>query len=201
MKNCLFLGLVTLLACTPAVETTSPDTVDNVGIQTEDFPIFPDEYLGRWAGELIIYNAEGVAQEVPMQLHLEPVDDSTYTYTIIYGEDLEAGTRPYLLKEVDRTKGHWYVDEQNTILLDGYYLGGVFYEPFAVGNSALTAMLEKRGDQLLYGITAGPREPVRTTGDQVYSSDTIPAVDSYRLNVYQRAVLNRIPEVEVDSEE
>ena len=194
MKNCLLLLLSLMVACTAAPEAESSDVDTYDGIQKGDFPVFPDEYLGRWGGTLVIYNGEGIAQEVPMQLHLEPVDDTTYTYTIIYGENIEEGTRPYLLKEVDRERGHWYIDEQNTILLDGYYLGGVFYEPFSVMSSTLTAMLEKRGDQLLYGITAGPREPVRTTGDQVYEGDTIPAVDSYRLNVYQRAVLDRLEE-------
>ncbi|MEL6392757.1 MAG: hypothetical protein AAFR97_08375 [Bacteroidota bacterium] len=168
-------------------ETTEESSLTNDTI----IPAFPDDFLGRWSGTLRIWRGDGLAQSVPMQLRIEPVDDSNYTYTIIYGEDEEAGLRDYMLKPVDTANGHWYVDEQNGIFLDGYYLGGIFYESFSVMGSRLTASLELRGDELIYAITSGSEEVVRMSGDTIMDGEEIPHVASYGTNVYQRASLRR----------
>ena len=88
--------------------------------QTDSLLTFPQDFAGKWGGTLEIFNAKGFAQSVPMELHILPINDTTYTYTIIYGEDKEAGKRDYLISRGPDGPHHWVCDEQNTILLDGY---------------------------------------------------------------------------------
>jgi len=48
-----------------AQKTMLPDSLTEV---------FPASWVGEWKGEVKIYNAKGVKQEVPMQLHVRPLD-------------------------------------------------------------------------------------------------------------------------------
>ena len=154
---------------------------------------FPEAWSGIWEGELGIYNAKGLAQSIPMELHILPIEDSDkYTWKIIYGEDKEAGARPYILEAVNAQLGHFRVDEQNTIFLDSYLLDGKLYERFEVMGNLLLTMTELREpDLLVWEIISGPLDPFNKTGDAVHEGDTIPPVNSYKINVMQRAFLKR----------
>lgn len=168
--------------------------VTTVSAQTDSLPVFPDDFMGKWGGTLEIFNAKGLAQSVPMELHILPVNDTTYTYTIIYGEDKEAGKRDYLIVRGPDGPHHWVCDEQNTILLDGYYLGNVYQSVFTVMGSYLVSNVEHRGDHLLYTIQSGRETPIRTTGDQTHEGEEIPEVKSYKSGGYQRARLTLLNE-------
>ncbi|TXF91659.1 hypothetical protein FUA23_00305 [Neolewinella aurantiaca] len=163
-----------------------------LGAQPEALPAFPDDFTGKWGGTLEIYNAKGFAQSVPMELHILPVNDSTYTYTIIYGKDKEAGKRDYLITRGPDGPHHWVCDEQNTILLDGYYLGNVYQSVFTVMGTYLVSNVEHRGDHLLYSIQSGSEKAVRTTGNQPHEGEEIPEVKSFKSAGYQRAKLKLI---------
>ena len=123
--------------------------------QTDKMPVFPQDFSGKWGGTLEIFTPKGIAQKVPMELHILPINDTTYTYTIIYGEDKEAGKRDYLITRGPDGPHHWVCDEQNTILLDGYYLGNVYQSVFTVMGTYLISNIEHRGDHLLYSIQSG----------------------------------------------
>ncbi|MEM6395976.1 MAG: hypothetical protein AAF741_06485 [Bacteroidota bacterium] len=182
--------LLVFFACAQHTDQEPPAQVGESTEMASDtiLPVFPDDFLGRWSGDLNIWRGDGLAQSIGMQLHIEPVDDTTYTYTIRYGEDDE---REYLLKEKDRAKGLWYIDEQNGIYLDGYYVGGKFFEGFGVMDTRLMATLELRGDELLYEITSGPEGPVRSSGDTIIDEEEIPEVFSYEMSTFHRATLAR----------
>lgn len=152
-------------------------------------PTFPDDFVGDWAGELEIFNAEGKRMSVPMELLIQPINDTSYTYTIIYGEDKVAGKRDYIIVRGADGPHHWVCDEQNSILLDGYYLANVYQSVFTVGGTYLTSDVEHRGDHLLYSIRSGKEVPVRTTGDTMHEGEEVPAVNSFKVSGYQRAVL------------
>lgn len=154
---------------------------------------FPAAWAGMWEGTLEIYNAKGLAQTLPMELHILPIEDSDkYTWKIIYGEDKEAGARPYIIQAINAQYGHYQVDEQNTILLDSYFLGGKLFERFEVMGSLLLTTTELRNpDLLVWEIISGPLDPLAVTGDSVVEGDTIPPVSSYRIHVLQRALLTR----------
>lgn len=129
-----------------------------------------------------------------MQLHILPIDDSTYTYTIIYGEDLEAGKRDYLLRAKDPANNHWVIDEQDGILLDNFYLGGVLHGPFSVMGTMLNSTLEKRGEDLYYSITSGPEEPINTSGTEMEENGetTTIEVKAFGVRNHQRARLTKM---------
>lgn len=162
--------------------------------QTDSLPSFPADYEGKWGGTLEIFKPEGIVQSVPMELHILPITDTSYTYTIIYGEDKVAGKRDYLIVRGPNGPHHWICDEQNTILLDGYHLGNVYQSVFTVAGNYLIANVEHRGDHLVYSIHSGKEIPVRTTGAQVHEGEDIPEVKSFKVAGYQRSTLRLLLE-------
>src|SRR5690606_13464381 len=83
---------------------------------------FPYSWVGVWKGALNIYSQKGLQQTIPMQLHVLPSDTTgQYSWTIIYGPDLEAGRRSYVLKTVDATQGLYQIDERNSIVMEAYF--------------------------------------------------------------------------------
>lgn len=161
--------------------------------QTDSLPSFPTDFEGKWGGTLEIFRPEGVVQSVPMELHILPITDTSYTYTIIYGEDKVAGKRDYLIVRGPDGPHHWICDEQNTILLDGYYLGSTYQSVFTVAGNYLISNVEHRGDHLVYSIQIGKEMPVRTTGAQVHNGEEIPVVNSFKVAGYQKAGLRLLP--------
>jgi len=108
----LFLFLVFLSAC---AEKPSSDVVTSEATTTAKPIDFPEDWKGKWAGELKIFSNEGLKQSLSMELHILPLDSSgNWSWTIIYGEDKVAGKRDYVLQPKDVEKGIWQVDEQNT---------------------------------------------------------------------------------------
>lgn len=162
--------------------------------QTDTLPAFPQDFSGKWGGTLEIFTTKGFAQSVPMELHILPINDSTYTYTIIYGKDKKAGKRDYLIARGPDGPHHWICDEQNTILLDGYYLGNVYQSVFTVMGTYLVSNVEHRGDHLLYSIQSGSEKAIRSTGNQTHEGEEIPEVKSFKSVGFQRAKLTLIKE-------
>lgn len=152
---------------------------------------FPKDYLGHWTGELEIYNNEGLTQKLPMELILEPIDSISYTWSLIYGEDKVKGLRAYKLIELNKEIGHFEVDENNSIVLDGYFLGHKFYQQYEVMGNFITLSLERVNKQLNFEIIMCKFDPVRTTGDQIIESDTIPPVQNFGVRISQYAVLKK----------
>ena len=152
---------------------------------------FPAAWQGEWIGDLIISNGGGELQRLPMILKISPVNDSTYTYTIVYGEDTAENTRPYFLIERDQSIGHYKMDEDNGIILDDFFINNKLYSRFEVMGTLLLSTLEKRDDHLIYEIIAGPSEPILITGDTIINNEEIPPVNNYGVNVQQRAILTK----------
>lgn len=150
---------------------------------------FPKDFIGHWVGTLSWYQVgKNSPQAVTMQLIIKPADSvNTYTWQLIYGDKGE-DNRPYLLKPVDTTKGHWQIDERNGIILDQYFIGNRFTSAFTVQITTILNSYWREGKNLVaefYGLTA---KPVNTTGKGTEDS---PKVDSYGTKSYQRAVLRK----------
>ncbi len=160
---------------------------------SQQIPTFPADFQGIWAGELQIFTPLGLRQKVAMQLHILPLNDSTLTYTIYYGDDLEKGKRNYLLRQGHEGPHHWIVDEQDGILLDNFYLGGVLQGPFSVAGTLLFSTLSLVGEQLAYTISSGPEKSYRNSSSSVTEEDetTVYEVASFAVRNYQRALLSR----------
>jgi len=153
---------------------------------------FPTSWLGEWVGELQIYNAIDLQQSLPMQLIIQPLEGTNdFTFTIIYGIDVKAGTRSYILETIDAEKGHYKINEQNSIKIDAYLLGDKLVQRFEVMGNLLDTFIEKRGDNLVWEIFMGKMEGQKT-GDTVHQGDTIPPVQTFPMRVYQKCVLSKI---------
>lgn len=153
---------------------------------------FPHTWQGKWQGDLAIYTAKGLSQSVPMELHILPTDSTNrFTWTIIYGEDKEAGKRPYELVILDAEKGIYAIDEKNSIQLEGYFIKDKFFSRFEVMGSLLLTTEQLVGEELIFEIIVGSMTPVSVTGNEVINGDTIPPVKAFPLKVMQRAILRR----------
>lgn len=153
---------------------------------------FPQSWEGKWVGTLEIHNASGLAQALPMELHLLPMDSvGQWSWTIIYGEDKDTGKRPYELHTINAEKGLYLIDEKNSIKMEAYYLGGKFFQWFEVQGSLLLTSTQLVGEELHWEIVFGKSEPASVTGDQAIDGEEIPAVKTFPVHGMQRAVLRR----------
>ena len=155
--------------------------------------LFPKSWEGKWGGTLEIFKGFRKGYETPMELHILPDPESEkYSWHIIYGEDKVEGLRAYDLHIIDPLKGLYKVDENNSIAMESYYFADKFVSLFEVEGSILLSSVEKRGEQLIWEIFAGNLEPVSVTGDTIMGTDTISPVQTFPINVMQRAILSRI---------
>ena len=153
---------------------------------------FPASWTGVWAGDLLIHNAKGLAQTVPMEVNIRPVPGSSrYDWITVYNRDTLAGKRPYTLLVRDAEAGHYAIDENNNIILDAYLLGGKLFNSFEVEGQLLVCTYEMQGENLVFEVIAGPTEPVAITGGGEAGAEKIPEVKSFKVTVMQRAVLKR----------
>lgn len=154
---------------------------------------FPQYWLGYWEGELNIYNHTGRTMTIPMALDNATTDnDSIWTWAIIYGEDTISGRRDYELNIVDVSKGHYVVDEKNSIFLDAFLLDNSLVSTFNVGGSIIQSSYELDGNEMLFSIQMYNDKEIRTTGDTIYNGEEIPIVKSYRNSVLQKARLKKV---------
>ena len=153
---------------------------------------FPYSWEGKWAGTLEVFSDTGKVQQLPMQLHILPLDTlpKAWTWRIVYGTEKD-GARPYELITVDAEKGQYLIDEKNSILMEGYYLGGKFYQWFEVQGSRLLTATEMRDGALEWEIVVSKEEPVSTTGGQVVEGEEVPPVLAFPVKVVQRARLEK----------
>ncbi len=180
IRHCLLL-LFLVLGISPIFgQEKDTDTAD-----------FPASWVGNWKGELKIYTGRGLGQTIPMQLRIHPVNDSTYTYGIVYGPDEKSGLRDYQLDIIDAKNGIYRIDEKNTILMDSYLLGGKFYSTFEVLGNYLVSTTEIIEGKMIYEIISGDTEAISITGNAEHNGEPIPKVKSYPVRVRQIAILER----------
>ena len=150
---------------------------------------FPNKFVGHWDGELHWYQmGKKDPQKVRMQLIIQSADTAgQYTWKLIYGDKNE-DSRPYILKPVDTTKGHWAVDERNGIILDQYWIGNRFTSAFTVQNATILDSYWIENDCLIAEFYSFSSTPVRSSGG---TSDDIPPVNSYATRSYQKAILKK----------
>ena len=129
-----------------------------------------------------------------MELHILPLDTvDRFSWTIIYGEDKEAGARKYQLQVIDRAKGIYAVDELNSIVLESYYRPNKLFSRYLVGEIMILITNEVRGDTMTFEVVAGGSEPVSSTGDTtlIVDGESIPEVRTYPIGATQKATLTR----------
>lgn len=150
---------------------------------------FPGAFMGHWKGKLQWMVAGKPTQEFSMQLNIQPADTTgQFTWQIIYGEEGK-DNRPYLLKPVDTTKGHWVVDEGDGIVLDSYVHGNAIHGAFTVQGNTIVDNYRLDGGKMFVEFFSIRLADKTTSGKG--SADT-PFVDSYRIASYQVGVLSKV---------
>lgn len=147
-------------------------------------PHFPDTWFGEWAGELSIYSAAGVAQTLEMELHISEKEEGKWGWTIIYKGD-ETDVREYELQLKDASKAHYVIDEKNSILLDGYYLGNTLINRFSVNNSLLMINYTFESGHIVFDVFSGQKDNTQLTGEEIKDFK----IYSYQMGTRQRAIL------------
>jgi hypothetical protein len=110
---------------------------------------FPTSWQGIYKGDLNIFTTDSVAMKVQMHLAIAPTEnDSIFQWKMTYIFNGNEDVRDYQLKLVDASKGHYIVDENNSILIDTYYRNGVLTSFFEVEKSFIISEYTKsrRGD-------------------------------------------------------
>lgn len=151
---------------------------------------FPRGWQGKWSGEVEVWSPGKQQDAFPMSLDIQPTDTS-WTYTIFYDHNkLPApDVRPYSIVILNDSLQHFAIDEHNDILLDAYYLDNCLYSVFAGMGSQLQSRVCHEGDHLEYEITSFYEDAVRTSGDTVIGTDTIPPIQSYQVYSVMKAHL------------
>lgn len=148
---------------------------------------FPQSFFGNWKGTITWNRPAKASQQFTMRLNIQPADSGRYSWQIIYGDE-QKDDRPYVLMPVDTATGHWQIDERNTIVLDGYFIGNSFTSAFAVSGSTIVSKYELTADGLMVSFTTYAAKPIATTGG---TSKEIPPVDSYKVIGLQQGLLKK----------
>ena len=148
---------------------------------------FPEGWLDDWKGKLIIYSENNVKQEVTMELNIRNTDtDGHWKWIIIYGTGEFRQERHYELMLIDSVKGKYKMDEKNSIILDMTYANNTFYSTFNVDKNLITAIYRLENKKIYFEIISSDMKSPLVTGQE---SEDISIVESYPVNVTQRAVL------------
>lgn len=156
--------------------------------------ILPSEMKGTYQGTLFIYKDNMLQQELPMKLQIDhaPVERGI-SWVTTFGTGEEASERPYSVRTINAETGHFELDEHNGIVLHMQKAGNRYYTYFEVEQSLLEAVYTFEDyNTIIFEIKMYHQEVNYTTGDNNFQGEKIPAVKSYPLQVYQRAVLRAV---------
>lgn len=157
--------------------------------QKKSAKTFPQSWEGIWKGDLQIYNNQGLATTLPMEIHILPDTANTWKWKIVYApKDKPKDERPYTLRVIDASKGHYVTDENNSIVLDAYYIGGTFWSWFEVEGTRLLVMERLEGKNLIMEIVFSGAKALNVTGGK--DEDTPPA-SSFEVKGAHKAILKR----------
>ncbi|NNE15183.1 MAG: hypothetical protein HKN51_09420 [Saprospiraceae bacterium] len=185
--NKYFIYLICLFAFLQC-KVSQPQPVEEKPVQ--QYFEFPFEWVGHYKGKLDIYKENGEATEINMELLIEyPNSEGYYPWTIIYNEK---DFRKYGLEVVNPEKGHYRIDEFNSIRIDGYLNEGHFVSRFEVGGNDLLVDYHKTNEGMEVHFYISKTEPISITGNEIFSTDTIPEVKTYPIFVFQKALLLKI---------
>jgi hypothetical protein len=148
----------------------------------------PQEWIGHYVGELTSVNLQGKTSNYHMELKLNERKDSTYNFTIIYGEDSTRQERAYQL--IPDGSNHFVLDEKNGILIS-----------MSLGNERLVSLFEVQENflhvsyiftenGLRFELTSSKPAGI-TGGTTTDSHEEIPLVTAYKTIAFQSAILKK----------
>ncbi len=152
---------------------------------------FPDNFTGKWKGQLELLSKDGPATNdvINVTFDVAPISKNVYQWHTTYDTKTGPMVKDYKLIVDTLVKGHYTIDEGDSIVLDGYYIGQKLYCTFEVDALLFFSTYEKQGDQIIFEIAFGPFTSPRKTGDVKLPAGIVPRVMAYKTESVQRAVL------------
>jgi len=137
--------------------------------------------MGNWSGMMYMYNYGKLIDSVLVSFFAKPViADSCYRWRMEYHSAKTPMVKDYVLRVRDAAKGLYVTDEGDGIELTSYLIGAKIYSVFEVQNTMLTASYEMKGNELVFEVSSGKKEPPTGGG-----------VTTYSVKNLQRVVLKR----------
>lgn len=146
-------------------------------------------WLGHWKGKLEIFDVKGVRQMVNMELEIHKKDSTRWQWKMVYGDENKKDIRDYELVLKDAEKGHYIIDEKNTIAMDIQLHYRHFTSVFSVQEALLCITYALKGDRTMVFEVISANEKQKYTSGK--GDKEIPFVISYPCNGYQKAVLHK----------
>lgn len=152
---------------------------------------FPNTFVGEWSGNLEIMGVDSTSMNVQMSLSIEVTEnDSIYKWETTYVlSDSIQDTRSYELVLVDKSTGHYVIDEKNSIVMDAYYKNNTLTSFFSVMESFILFSYTLEGNSMVVDVFSAPTKSVGITGGNEIDGEEIPEVNSFKIIGRQRAVL------------
>ena len=191
LKLGIITGLMVILTCckTTKIPNTKKIKEQKSIIKTFKKGNFPNDWVGNYKGRLQIYSVDSIAMNIEMKLDIAKKTDSLYNWTITYNMKGKEDIRAYELNIVDTKKGHYIIDEKNSIKIDAFYRNKIFTSFFKVMNSYIVATYTKENDNIVFEIISATDKKTTTTGNTTFKGEEIPEVITYFVNGRQKAVL------------
>ncbi|MGV6846427.1 MAG: hypothetical protein ACWA42_09920 [Lutibacter sp.] len=153
---------------------------------------FPDDYVGKYRGELHILDVNSTKMKVDMQLEIAKKNDSIFTWIISYLFNGKKDVRNYELTLKNKKYGHYIIDEKNSILIDAYFKHPILTSVFKVKNSNIVSSYKFKKDTIVFDIISFNTEKPFISGNTNQNKEEIPQVESFLVNGRQEAILSKI---------
>ncbi len=178
--------ILALSQCKPITYFSNPDKVN--GGKNGEFS-FPFDWIGQYEGTLIMHTPLDTSH-VKMELSIGyPNQLGFYPWKLTYNN---TDVRSYGLEVIDAKRGHYRIDEYNSIKIDAFLRDNHFISKFDVMGTDLLIDYEIIDDGIHARLYLSQVEPISVTGKAVIEQDTVPEVNSYKLSVFQEAILKKI---------
>ncbi len=153
---------------------------------------FPDDWLGKWNGELKVYSSQGLVQVVPMALNIANTDSADrIAWEISYGDE----PRHYQIVIRDTAARFFSLDEGNGIDLYSRLLGNTLLTRFAVNGQLQDCEFTLRSRNVLeMELHDSDDKPRFGSGYAIMNGDSLPQVKVFDMQSLQRASLHRSDE-------
>lgn len=147
-----------------------------------------DEWIGKFSGEVSIYNEKGLAQTVRMQLNIMQLSDTSFQWKITYGEGENTDMRDYRLLNNPKDKNQFILDELNGIRLYLSYINEGLYSWFGLNSSELLLSYELRDGHIQFSAVSSKNETLLKSGA---TDQNTPEVFAQPVRVVQKAILKK----------
>lgn len=141
----------------------------------------------------MIYGVDSVKMKVDMKLEINKTDyDTIHQWKLTYDLNGKKDVRDYYLVKIDAQKGHFQLDERNSIFIDSYLANNnILTSYFKVENSFIISTYTKINKEVIFEIIASNSNPINETGATTFDGEEIPLVNSFEVTGRQRAILKK----------